>query len=349
MFAMTRSVAYTRSRRVIRTEDRVNVFGRYLIEEFAEDYLEGRMDRRELLKRTLLITGSVTATAAVLTSLGCTPSAAPSVPPASGPAAGPAAPSQPTQPPAATATPVVGPDATVTPNDPAIVARAVQFPGKGTTVFGYYARPTQAGTYPGVIVIQENQGLVPHIEEVTRRIAKVGFAALAVDMVSRAGGTANAGDQAAISGFLGRANPDELTSDLISGIDWLKQQDGVRKTNFGVFGFCFGGGYAYRLAVSSQDIAAATPWYGIAPPLDQVPNLRGAIWAIYAANDARINASIPDLEAAMKANNKRFSYELFPDTGHGFHRSTDNPTHMTQAKIAWQKMVDFMTKELKTA
>jgi carboxymethylenebutenolidase len=323
----------------------LNQYQRYLIEEFAEEYREGRLSRRELLRRTVLITGSVTAAAAVLSALGCTPSAAPAGPPASGTAtpAGTVAAARPT------ATPVVGPEATVTPDDPAVQAREVSFPGPAGTLYGYLARPAAPGTYPGVIVIHENMGLVPHIEEVTRRIAKVGFIALAPDLVSRAGGTKAVGDPARIAAALSQANPADLTADLLTSLAWLKAQPGVQPNRFGAFGFCFGGGYTYRLALASPEIAAAVPFYGPAPPLDQVPNLQGKIWAVYAGNDARINAGIPELEAAMKANGKEFSYQIFPGTAHGFHRTTDNPAHLEAAKEAWQKLVDFLTRELKGA
>lgn len=329
---------------------RLSEYQQYLLEEFAEEYREGRMDRRELLRRAVLVTGSIAGAAAVLTALGCTPSAAPATTGGGAPslATPTAAAAQATRPPAATATPVVGPDATVTPNDPAVQAREVSYPGPAGTLIGYLARPTQQGTYPGVIVIHENQGLNAHFEEVTRRIAKVGFVALAPDLVSRAGGTKAVADNARIAAALSQTPPDDLTADLLASLAFLKQQPGVPPSKFGVFGFCFGGGYTYRLALASPEIAAAVPWYGPAPPLDQVPNLRGKIWAVYAGNDARINASLPDLEAAMRANNKQFSYHVYPDTAHAFHRTTDNPVHMAAAKDAWQKMVDFLTRELKT-
>jgi carboxymethylenebutenolidase len=328
---------------------RLSEYQQYLLEEFAEEYREGRMDRRELLRRAVLVTGSVAGAAAVLTALGCTPAAAPATGGGAPSLATPtAAAAQATRPPTATATPVVGPDATVTPNDPAVQAREVSYPGPAGTLMGYLARPAQPGTYPGVIVIHENQGLNAHFEEVTRRIAKVGFIALAPDLVSRAGGTKTVADSARIAAALSQTPPDDLTADLLASLAFLKQQPGVQQSKFGVFGFCFGGGYTYRLALASPEIAAATPWYGPAPPLDQVPNLRGKIWAVYAGNDARINAGLPDLEAAMRANNKQFSYQVYPDTAHAFHRTTDNPTHLAAAKDAWQKMVDFLTRELKT-
>lgn len=319
---------------------------RYLIEEFAEDYQSGELERREMLRRVVLITGSITAAATVLTTLGCTPSAspttaAPAVPPVpTGQAAAPVRP-------VATATPVVGPDATVAANDPAVQARDVTLTGPAGTIFGYLARPAETGSYPGMIVISDNQGLDAVCEENTRRIAKLGFIALAPDLTSRAGGTKALADRARIAAAFGQTPADDLTADLIAGVAYLKNQPGVLASKIGVFGFCVGGNFSYRLAVASPDIVAATPFYGPPPPLDQVPNLRGTVWAVYAGNDARVNASIPDLDAAMKSAGKNFSYEVFPDTAHGFHRSTDNPVHMAQAKLAWQKMVDFMTKQLK--
>ncbi|MCS7002424.1 MAG: dienelactone hydrolase family protein, partial [Dehalococcoidia bacterium] len=326
----------------------LNDHQKYFIEEFVEEYQHGHMDRREMMRRVLLITGSVAATASVLTALGCAPQAttgggAPTVATPGAPAAGAVA-----TPPPPAPTPVVGPDATVGPNDPAIEAVTAQFPGPAGQVQGYLARPRAAGTYPGLIVIHENMGLVDHIQEVTRRIAKLGYVALAVDLLSRAGGTANAGDAAAIAATLSRAAPDDLTQDLNAGVAFLKTQQGVRPDRLGVFGFCFGGTYSWRLVTTNPEIAAAVPFYGTGPDLARIPGMRGAVFAVYAEQDPRINngpPSIQDIDAAMRAANKRWSYKIYPNTGHGFHRTIDRPGHLEAARQAWQDMVAFFQRE----
>ncbi len=211
----------------------MNTHQRYLIEEFAEEYLERRLNRRDLLKRVLLITGSVAVTANVLTTLGCGSSSSPAATATGAAAASPTA-LPPTPPPPS------GPGVTVQPDDAAIQAAEVRFKGPASEIIAYLSRPKGTGPFPGVIVIHENRGLVEHIKDVTRRYAKEGFVALAVDLVSRRGGSA-AGDANTIPGFLGSAPPEDLISDLLAGVDYLKGQSFVRATALGVIGFCFGG------------------------------------------------------------------------------------------------------------
>ena len=131
-----------------------------------------------------------------------------------------------------------------------------------------------------MIVIHENRGLTEHIQDVVRRAAKEGFVALGVDLLSRNGGTEKVGDDARASGFLGNAKPEDLTSDLSSGIKFVQTQDGVKKDKIGAIGFCFGGGYTWRLAVTDKAVGSATPFYGPPPPLELVPTTNAAILGI---------------------------------------------------------------------
>lgn len=324
----------------------MDIHQQYLVEEFAEEYLEGRMPRRELIRRVVLMTGSIAATASILTTLGCTSSAqpaAPSVPtsaPPSGPAVAPA--------PVATAIPQIGPDTVVPESDNTIESGMVKYPGGTGQLIGYLARPKGAGPFPGLIIISDNRGMVPTFQEKARQVAKLGYIGLAVDMLSRSGGTEGK-DSAAVSAALFQAKPEELIADLQTSLDYLKTQANIRKDKLGVFGFCFGGGFVYRIAFASKDVVAAVPFYGINPPIDQIPNLTGTIYAVYAGNDTRVNAGIPDIEKAMQAGNKKWTYEIYPGVDHGFVQNLDRPNALEQARLAWGKMLAFFDKNLKSA
>jgi carboxymethylenebutenolidase len=196
----------------------------YLIEEFAEDYLHKQLARRDLVKRVLLITGSVPLTASVLFSLGCSGGGSDTKPAATASSGGAAAPTV-AAPPTAVPTPV-GPN--VAENDPAISASMVSFPGPAGEIKAYLARPKDKTGVPGVVIIHENRGLVDHTKDIARRYAKEGFAGLAVDLLSRVGGTGT--DANANSGALGAgANPpSNYTSDLVAGVNYLKAQPFVK-------------------------------------------------------------------------------------------------------------------------
>lgn len=377
-------------------------FQRYLIEEYVEDWREGQMDRRDMIRRTAFITGGVASAATVLASMGCAgpaptattapkPTAAPPPPTAAAPptAVPPtAAPAKPTEPPktadptkpaaaaAATTAPTAAASATkpaaeptkpagagtaapaaaaqpparspltVAENDPVIEAKKVEFKGEAGTLFGYFAKPKAAGTYPGMIVIHENRGLLPHIEDVVRRAAKEGFVALGVDLLSRAGGTARLTDPAQVSAALGNAKPEEFVADLSAGIAFIQQDPSIKKEKIGVMGFCFGGGYSYRLAVGNPQVLSATPFYGPAPPAEQVPNTKAAILGIYAGNDERINASIPGLEDALKKAGKTYEIKTYPGVNHAFHNDTGANWNEAAAVDAWKTVIAWHKKHL---
>jgi carboxymethylenebutenolidase len=292
------------------------------------------------------MTGSVAVTASILTTLGCTPSAQPAAPtvptgaPPSGPAVAPA--------PAATAVPQIGPDTAVPESDNTIDSGMVRYPGGTGQLIGYLARPKGAGPFPGLLIISDNRGLVEHFQEKARQVAKLGYIGLAIDMLSRSGGTQGK-DPAAVSAALFQAKPEDLDADLQSSIDYLKTQQNVRKDKIGVFGFCFGGNYTYRIAVESKDVVASVPFYGQPPPAELIPNMVGAMYAVYAGNDTRVDATIPTAEAAMKAANKQWSYDIYPGVDHGFVQNLDRPNSLEQARLAWGKTFTFFDKELKSA
>jgi carboxymethylenebutenolidase len=222
----------------------------------------------------------------------------------------------------------------------------VTFPGEAGQVLGYLAKPKAAGSYAGLIVIHENRGLTDHIQDVTRRAAKEGFVALAVDLLSRNGGTDKVPDVAQASGILGQAKPEDYVADLSSGVKFVQTQAEVKKDKIGAIGFCFGGGYTWRLAVMNKEIKSATPFYGPAPPLDQVPNTNAAILGIYAGNDQRINATMGPLEDALKKAGKTYEMKTYPNVNHAFHNDTGASWDEKAATEAWKDAMAWHKKYL---
>jgi carboxymethylenebutenolidase len=235
---------------------------------------------------------------------------------------------------------------TVAENDPAVKGQKVEFKGEAGTIFGYLAKPSAPGSYPGLIVIHENRGITPHFHDVARRAAKEGYVALAVDLLSRAGGSEKITDPAQVSGALGQAKPEDFVADLTAGVNFLKEQPETKKTALGVFGFCFGGGYTWRLALSNKEIKAAVPFYGTPPPVEQIPNTNAAILSIYAENDARINASIPAVEDALKKSGKTYELKTYPGVNHAFHNDTGANWNETASVDAWKTMMAWFKKYL---
>jgi carboxymethylenebutenolidase len=343
----------------------------YLVAEFIEDYEHGQLTRREALK---LLTGLVgTASAAALIA-ACAPAtqltptnvpAATTVPAIALPTTAPTAlPTVTTAAATATATAtataaVVDPTlttqatatttapqsiGTVTADDPAIQANAVEFPASdGTKIKGYLARPRADGTFPAILVCHENRGLTDHIRDVTRCLAKAGYVALAVDLLSRQGGT-NQVDASSVPGVLGNTPPAQMVGDFQAGLDYLKTQAFVAQGKYGMTGFCFGGGITWRAATQMPELRAAVPYYGPNPPLEDVPKIQAAVLAHYGGNDSRINAGIPAIEEAMKQNNKIFEYVIYPGANHAFNNDTGANYNAQAAQEAWSKTLAWFDK-----
>lgn len=337
----------------------------YLIEEFVEDYEHGHMSRRDALKR---LTGLVGASAAAALIAACAPPTAPaspvpqatSLPPALPPTAVSQATAAPTLPDAiATATgatpdptltttatqPVTGAvnNVPVSADDPAVKAGDVTFPSQGATIMGYLARPSADGTYPAILVCHENRGVTDHIRDVTRRLAKAGYVGLAVDLLSRQGGTAQV-DAASVPGALGNAAPAQMVGDFAAGLAYLKTQPFVAPGQFGMVGFCFGGGITWRAATQITELRAAVPYYGPNPPLEDVHKIQAAVLGQYGAEDSRIDSGIPAIEKAMKDNNKVFEYVLYPGAGHAFNNDTGGGYNAQAANQAWSKTLAWFEK-----
>ena len=296
----------------------MNELQKYLVEEAVEDYEEGRLTRRDALKAIAGITGGVLA-AQMLE--GCAQAPAPGTP------------SQP------------GAANQVTHDDPAVVAGIAEFPGTGARLAGYLARPAKSGSFPIVLVCHENRGLTRHIEDVTRRVAKAGYVALAVDLLSREGGTGKHKFEE-IPGILGKAPPARHVQDFQSGLAYARSQPAARGDRAGMVGFCFGGAVTWRVAAATPELRAAVPFYGVPVQETDVPAIGAAVLAIYAGRDARINQNIPAIEAAMQKNGKTFRKIVYPNVDHAFHNDTGDRYGAGAAKAAWAETLTWFGKYL---
>jgi len=318
----------------------MNTFQRYLVDEFTEDYQEQRLTRRDALKLIASVTGSLIIAEGILAA--CTPipleenqktQPATAVPDA-------------TQTQAAQATDTSRPepaDVTVTSDNPAIEAAPIEFPGEGTTLLGYLARPGGDRSAPVILVCHENRGLNPHIEDVTRRLALAGYAALAVDLLSRQGGSPQVGESN-VPGALGNIAPGQFVSDFKSGWAYLRDQPFADADRVGMVGFCFGGGVTWLMAVEMSELKAAVPFYGPPPPEEDLPGIQAAVLAIYGEQDSRITGTAERIEAAMLANGKVFEKEIYPNAGHAFHNDTSSRYNAEAATAAWARTLDWFAR-----
>lgn len=323
----------------------MNAHQRYLIEEFAEDYRENRLSRRDLLKRGLLITGSIPTTASVLLALGCGAKSAPQAQATVTPTAAPLTTTTVTDPPAAASATGV----TVPPTDPAIEAQEVRFAGPAGDLLSYLSRPRAGGPYPAVLVIHENQGLQEHIKDVTRRYAKEGFVALALDLLSRQGGTERFTNPNEATGAFGRLNPDDGVADLLAAINYLRAQPFVRQRALGVTGFCAGGSFTWRVAIASPAIRAAVPYYGTVDRLEDLAKIQAAILAVYGGEDTRVTSQAPQVEERLRAAGKTFEIRVYPGAQHAFFNDQRGERYHPQAaRAAWQETLAWFRQHLAT-
>ena len=306
---------------------------RYIVEEWAEEYRGGRLARREMLRRMVLMAGGVTLAAGVLKSLGVTASEVEIAEAAS------------------TAPTVVAQQSgvTVPPDDPAIQAEMITYPRTGGAEpnIGYLARPRSGGPHPGIVVIHENRGLLEHFKDVARRFAKLGYIALAVDLVAPSGGTARYTDPAQASAALGQTPPATLVSMLVDARRRLQEVPGIRRDRIGATGWCFGGGMTWRLATGDPELRAAVPFYGSAPPAEDVPKIRASVLALYGALDERINAGITAVREAMQRANVTHEIHIYPSADHAFFNDTGQRYHKPSADDAWRRMTAWFDRYLK--
>ncbi|MBI4279235.1 MAG: dienelactone hydrolase family protein [Armatimonadetes bacterium] len=309
----------------------MNDMQRYIVEEWAEDYREGRLGRREFVRRIAMMSGGAALAAPVLQTLGVAATPEEIAEAASSQASV-----------VAQATGV-----TVRPDDPAIQAELLTFPSGQTTVYGYLARPRAGGPAPGVVVIHENRGMLEHFKDISRRLAKAGYVGLAVDLASPVGGTDAFSDLSQVSTALGQTPPAQHVVLLNDGVRYLQTQSFVRRDRVGAMGFCFGGGITWRLATQNPDLRAAVPFYGTNPPLEDVPKIRAAILAIYGELDARVNAGIPAIRDAMRRANVVHDIVIYPRSNHAFFNDTFDRYNPDAARDAWQRTLAWFERYLK--
>ena len=275
-----------------------------------DSFTHGGMSRREFLDRLTTLTGSAAAAAAALPFLQNDYAWA----------------------------------AIVAENDPRLATECVTYDSSKGKINGYLVRPTSKGRRPAIIVIQENRGLNPHIEDVARRLAVEGFLVFAPDLLSVSGGTPDDEDKA--RELHARTNPEDITAAAVAAVPFIlahPESDG----NVGVVGFCFGGGVANRMAAARPELKAVAVYYGLQIPAEQVAAIRAPLLLHYAELDERVNAGIPAFEAALKANGKRYKIYMYPGVNHAFNNDTGAARYNKEAAdLAWERTVAFFKEHL---
>lgn len=233
--------------------------------------------------------------------------------------------------------------AAVTQSDEVITER-INYDGVNCKMSAYVARPKKEGKYATVMVIHENRGLNPHIEDVARRAAKAGYLAIAPDALAPQGGTPENTDQA--REMFGKLNAQENLQNFIKGFEYVKSRKDTNGS-FGCVGFCWGGALANQLAVNMPGLKAAVAFYGRQPDAVDVPKIKAALQLHYGSLDERINAGIPAYEEALKKAGVRYELYMYEGANHAFHNDTSGARYNeAAARLAWQRTIDFYKKYL---
>lgn len=280
--------------------------------DFYEEYAQGAMERREFLKRLSALAGGAAAANALLPflehgSLACAE--------------------------------------VVSPQDSRLQTQDMKFPGATGEVRAYLARPKGDGKIPGVLVIHENRGLVPHIRDVARRFALEGFLAMAPDALTPLGGTPEDPDKA--RSLIQNLDGPSTVKNFVAAVKYLKTHP-VSTGKVGCVGFCWGGAMANQVAVNSPDVTAAVPFYGRQPAAEDVPRIKSPLLLHYAGQDEAINKDIPAYEAALKKAGVDYRIHMYPGALHAFFNDA-NPARYNReaAELAWQRTLAFLKKKLK--
>jgi len=236
--------------------------------------------------------------------------------------------------------------AIVAENDARLAVDRVSYDSPKGRINGYLARPKAKGKRPVVIIIQENRGLNPHIQDIARRLAVEGFLAFAPDLLSVSGGTPPDEDQA--RELHAKTDPKDITVAAVAAVPFMLSH-AESNGNVGVVGFCFGGGVANRIAAERPDLKAVVVYYGLQIPGEQVPAIRAPLLLHYAELDQRVNAGIAAYEAALKANGKRYTIHMYPGVNHAFNNDTGGARYNKEAaNLAWERTLAFFKEQLGT-
>jgi carboxymethylenebutenolidase len=229
-------------------------------------------------------------------------------------------------------------------NDDRLTIARVEYDAGGTKIAGYLARLKGGQKRPAVIIIHENRGLTPHIQDVARHLAVEGFLAFAPDMLSPLGGTPT--DQTQASQMIRTLDADETVTRLAAAVPFLaRHPESTGKV--GAIGFCWGGGMANRLAAAGTSLNASVPYYGAQLPAADVPKISAPLLLQYGSLDQRINAGIADYEAALKSNKKTYELYMYEGANHAFNNDTNATSYNKEAAtLAWGRTVAFLKKYL---
>jgi carboxymethylenebutenolidase len=235
----------------------------------------------------------------------------------------------------------------IKPDDPRLTSGYINYPSPkgGGTIKGLLSKPADAkNKLGGVIVVHENRGLNPYIEDVGRRAALAGFISLAPDALTPLGGYP--GNDDAGRALQSKRDKGEMEEDFIAAYNYLKNHKDCNG-KVGVVGFCFGGGIANTMAVRVPDLAAAVPFYGAQPAVTDVPKINAPLMLHYASLDTRITEGWPAYETALKENGKKYQAFIYQNVNHGFHNDTTPRYDKAAAELAWKRTIDFFGEQLK--
>lgn len=235
----------------------------------------------------------------------------------------------------------------IRPDDPRLKSEFITYksPKGGGEIRGLLSMPADADAeLPGIVVVHENRGLNPYIEDVGRRAALAGFISLAPDALTPLGGYP--GDDDDGRALQRQRDRDEMLEDFIAAYGYLKAHPKCTG-KVGVVGFCFGGWISNMMAVKIPDLSASVPFYGGQPPAESVPDIKAPLLLHYAGLDKRVNEGWPAYEEALKQNNKEYTAYIYPDVNHGFHNDSTPRYDKPAAELAWQRTIDFFNEKLK--
>ncbi len=280
--------------------------------ELYDAYTHEHLDRRRLIERLAQVAGGTAAATAIVRLIEADPAHAAIVPA----------------------------------DDPRLATSRVTFPGESGEMRGYLARPAGASEkLPGVVIVHENRGLNPHIEDVARRAALEGFLALAPDFLSPLGGTPDDPDRA--REMIRDLDTAQTVANGVAAIRWLAQHEGGTG-KVGAVGFCWGGGLVGLLAVHSPELAAAVVFYGRQPPTEDVPKIRAPLLLHYAGLDERINSGIPAFVEALDAAGRTYEMHMYEGVNHAFHNDTSEARYNREAaELAWSRTIAFLNRYLR--
>jgi len=285
--------------------------------ELLKDYRDGKITRREFMRQAVVIMGSLMAANSLLEQFA--------------------------QPNAYAAQVDAG--------DPTVLSHDVEFPGKAGVVFGYLARPAPKGKFPAIIVIHANQGINDYTCDVARRLAKQGYVALAVDFLSRHGGTKKVNPKGEGLNNIRELEPwQAVAEDADAGYAYLRALPDVRSDRLGLIGFCWGGEMTFSTVTEVRGLKAAVVFYGRSPkPFERMNKIQASVLAHYGEKDPGVNQDIPATVEAMKKFSKSYDYKIYPGAQHGFH-SDNNPEryHPDAAKEAWARTLEFFKSHLQS-